>query len=128
MSSEDDRRAARHCLPGCDRLDGHDGRDAGACMGAGGGVLYPGPLDLEHRHPDIPVNVPARRVPGEPGVCEGAIGPLAQTGVFIYDMVPPKWPDDAVPWTPYRNRLPRASQCYSLPSGNKVHVKPGCRC
>jgi len=21
-----------HCLPGCDRLDGHDGRDPGACM------------------------------------------------------------------------------------------------
>ena len=24
-----------HCLPGCDRLDGHDGRDEGACMHAG---------------------------------------------------------------------------------------------
>lgn len=21
-----------HCQPGCDRLDGHDGRDPGACM------------------------------------------------------------------------------------------------
>ena len=28
-----------HCLPGCDRLDGHDGRDIGACM-RGGAVLY----------------------------------------------------------------------------------------
>lgn len=24
--------ARPHCLPGCERLDGHDGRDAGACM------------------------------------------------------------------------------------------------
>ena len=28
-----------HCLPGCDRLDGHDGRDDGACMGPGGVIL-----------------------------------------------------------------------------------------
>lgn len=47
------------CLPGCDRLDGHDGRDAGACM-KDGEVLTPGPLDLVHRHPDIPVHVPKR--------------------------------------------------------------------
>lgn len=48
-----------YCLPGCDRLDGHDGRDAGACMTAGE-VLTPGPLDLVHRHPDIPVVIPMR--------------------------------------------------------------------
>jgi hypothetical protein len=48
-----------YCLPGCDRLDGHDGRDAGACM-RDGKVLEPGPLDLVHRHPRIPVNVPIR--------------------------------------------------------------------
>jgi hypothetical protein len=29
-----------HCLPGCDRIDGHDGRDPGACMGPGG-ILWP---------------------------------------------------------------------------------------
>ena len=52
-----------HCLPGCDRLDGHDGRDAGACM-AGGTVLVPGPLDLVHRHPDIPVYTPQRAAAG----------------------------------------------------------------
>ena len=34
-----------HCLPGCDRLDGHDGRDPGACMS--GGI----PLDTpKHDH------------------------------------------------------------------------------
>lgn len=49
-----------YCLPGCNRLDGHDGRDAGACMGEGGEVLKPGPLDLVHRHPDIPVAIPLR--------------------------------------------------------------------
>lgn len=49
-----------HCLPGCKRLDGHDGREAGACAGEGGKVLKPGPLDLVHRHPDIPVHVPQR--------------------------------------------------------------------
>ena len=48
-----------YCLPGCERIDGHDGRDAGACM-AGGTVLVPGPLDLMHRHPDIPVHTPVR--------------------------------------------------------------------
>ncbi len=31
-----------NCLPGCKRLDGHDGRDEGACMGDEG-VLNPGP-------------------------------------------------------------------------------------
>jgi len=31
-----------HCLPGCNRLDGHDGHDTGACM-MDGRVLYPGP-------------------------------------------------------------------------------------
>jgi len=35
------RALVRHCLPDCDRLDGHDGRDAGGCM-AGGAVLPPG--------------------------------------------------------------------------------------
>jgi hypothetical protein len=28
-----------YCLPGCDRLDGHDGRDPGACM-QGGAPLH----------------------------------------------------------------------------------------
>ncbi len=37
-----------HCLPGCDRLDGHDGRDAGACM-RGGAVLNV-PLTRENRY------------------------------------------------------------------------------
>ena len=39
MSSEEWKPARPHCLPGCDRLDGHDGRDDGACMGPGGVVL-----------------------------------------------------------------------------------------
>lgn len=50
------------CLPECDRLDGHDGRDPGACM-KGAAELTPGPLDLVHRHPDIPVHVAMRRKP-----------------------------------------------------------------
>lgn len=50
----------QNCLPGCNRLDGHDGRDPGACM-ENGCVLVPGPLDLVHRHPDIPVAVPVRQ-------------------------------------------------------------------
>ena len=87
----DEVRAARHCLPGCDRLDGHDGRDPGACMANG-------------------------------------LGPLRETGILIYDMDLPTWPDDTVTWTPMRDRIPRASKCYTLPSGNRVHVKPGCRC
>lgn len=85
-----------HCLPGCNRLDGHDGRDPGACMGADGEVLKPGPLDLEHRHPDIPVAVPLRN-----------------EGIQVYDMVLPRWPD-LPPWAPFRDRLPRASKCYRL--------------
>lgn len=32
--------AREHCLPGCDRLDGHDGRDREACM-RGGVVMLP---------------------------------------------------------------------------------------
>jgi len=101
-----------HCLPGCNRLDGHDGRDPGACMGEGG-VLKPGPLDLVHRHPDIPVAIPLRN---------------EHSGVLVYDMVLPKWPEAAEYWTPFRDRIPRAAKCYPLPSGNMVHVKPDCRC
>ena len=49
--------------------------------------------------------------------------------VRTYDMVLPAWrPYDVHPWTPMRNVIPRASKCYSLPSGARVHVKPGCRC
>lgn len=35
VTEDDRRRQGRHCLPGCERLDGHDGRDPGACMRAG---------------------------------------------------------------------------------------------
>jgi hypothetical protein len=31
--------ARPHCLPGCGRLDGHDGRDPGACMKDGAELL-----------------------------------------------------------------------------------------
>lgn len=31
-------------------------------------------------------------------------------------------------FVPMRNIVPRASKCYRLASGAKVHVKPGCRC
>ena len=34
-------RPRQHCLPGCNRVDGHDGRDEGACM-RDGAVLKPG--------------------------------------------------------------------------------------
>ena len=30
-----------HCLPGCERIDGHDGRDPGACMGPWSTPLWP---------------------------------------------------------------------------------------
>lgn len=76
----------------------------------GGGVLKPGPLDLVHRHPDIAVNVPLRN-----------------TGVRVYDAKPLRWPDSMFVRTPMRNAFRRAD-CYTLPSGNMVHVKPGCRC
>jgi hypothetical protein len=37
------REAGRsYCLPGSDRLDGHDGRDPGACMRAGTVLSPPG--------------------------------------------------------------------------------------
>jgi hypothetical protein len=98
-----------YCLPGCRWLDGHDGREPGTCMGEGG-VLKPGPLDLVHRHPDIPVNVPVRN-----------------TGIAMYDAVLPKWPRGEL-WTPFRDRIPRAAGCYRMASGAMVHVKPDCRC
>lgn len=51
-----------------------------------------------------------------------------QRGVLVYDMVLPTWPDGVYEWTPMRNVFRGGSRCYSLPSGNMVHVKPGCRC
>lgn len=61
-----------------------------------------------------PVNVPLRN---------------RDAGVLVYDMVLPKWPE--IPedyWTPFRDRIPRASKCYQMASGAMVHVKPECRC
>jgi len=49
--------------------------------------------------------------------------------VLTYDMVLPPWrPYDVHPWTPMRNVIQQRSKCYTLPSGARVHVKPGCRC
>ena len=113
-----------YCLPGCNRLDGHDGTNVGACM-SGGRVLYPGPLDLEHRPPDAPAPAPA------------------PPGLFAYDLAPgcehpplspgESWTCPACGWvwigqTPLRNLIPRARSCYRLASGAMVHVKPDCRC
>jgi hypothetical protein len=83
----EDLRTQRHCLPGCNRLDGHDGREASACMGEGGVVLTPGPLDLVHRHPDIPVAVPVRR----------------EVGIIAYDLEPPSQPPPPAEFTPLRH-------------------------
>lgn len=77
-----------YCLPGCDRFDGHDGRDAGACMGPGGEVLKPGPLDLVHRHPDIPVHVPVRGV----WTYDGPLGFPPDT-LVVFDATPEPIPD-----------------------------------
>ncbi len=65
-----DNPACPYCLPGCDRLDGHDGRDPGACMGGGAVLLAVSP------------------VPGEPGVYVSDSFP-ARAGVVAYDLVPP---------------------------------------
>lgn len=68
MSSEEEQPPARPwCLPGCERIDGHDGRDSGACTGEGGVVLTPGPLDLVHRHPGYP----GQRAGTEPAALAG---------------------------------------------------------
>jgi hypothetical protein len=99
-----------NCLPGCDRGDGHD---AGACM-AGRAVLVPGPLDLVHRHPDIPVPVPVRNVIG--AVLARSVAGLPR---------PPGW---SAFLQPGRAPLDRPRECYRLPSGAPVHVRPGCRC
>jgi len=49
--------------------------------------------------------------------------------VMTYDVVLPEWRGPSAEyWTPFRDRLPRASKCYSLASGAMVHVKPECRC
>jgi len=109
MSSGELARGAL-CLDGCDRIDIHAG---GTCK-RDGQPLTPGPLDLIHQHPDIPVFTPVRN-----------------TGILLYDLVLPKWPEDVEWWTPFRNVFPRwhsGKVCYPLPSGNMVHVKPGCRC
>lgn len=47
-------------------------------------------------------------------------------GVVTYDMVLPKWPQGEL-WTPFRNRIPRATSCYRISAG-MVHVQPSCRC
>lgn len=53
--------------------------------------------------------------------------PLRNTGIAVFDAVLPKWPRGEL-WTPFRDRLPRATSCYQTASGAMVHVKPECRC
>lgn len=62
-----------------------------------------------------PVNVPLRN---------------RDAGILVYDMVlPPPWPEPGAEyWTPFRDRIPRATKCYRLAGGSMVHVRPGCRC
>jgi hypothetical protein len=43
--------ARPHCLPGCERLDGHDGRDPGACM-KDGAELAPEQVTIPRWHLD----------------------------------------------------------------------------
>lgn len=53
----------------------------------------------------------------------------AAAGVIGFPVLP-CWPD-GTPWAPFRNVFPRwrsGKACYPLPSGNMVHIKPGCRC
>ena len=62
---------------------------------------------------------PRQRVP------EGAEPELIRS---IYDAVTPIWPKRAT-WTPMWDTCGSPGKaCYTLPSGNMVHVKPGCRC
>lgn len=59
----------------------------------------------------------------------GLLSVLGDGDVVGYDGGPVGWPDP--PWTPLRNVFPRwhsGKVCYPLPSGNMVHIKPGCRC
>lgn len=54
--------------------------------------------------------------------------PVRNAGVLAYDMVLPKWPEPSDTWTPFRDRIPRASRCYRADAGFMVHVMPDCRC
>lgn len=101
-----------YCLPGCNRHGPHDGREAGECT-RDGEMLKPGPLDLVHRHPDVPVNVPVRN-----------------KGIEVFDMVLPESYTGPF-WAPFRDgglTSPLPAKCYRMASGAMVHVKPECRC
>jgi hypothetical protein len=89
-------------LPGCDRTGEHDGREAGACRRQDA-ALVPGPLDLIHRHPDIPVNVPVRNVLGVP---VGDMPASGVTGIVGYDLEMPGFRHP--PLTPVRTPYPAA--------------------
>jgi hypothetical protein len=71
---------------------------------------------------------------------------MSEYGLFAYDLAPgcqypplsvgESWTCPDCGWvrigqTPLQNVFPRwhsGNVCYTLPSGNRVHVKPGCRC
>jgi hypothetical protein len=133
-----------HCLPGCDRLDGHDGRDFGVCMRDGhalcrycGGPLSTGshyrehgrmyengpvedkscggPLDLTHRHPDIPVNVPVRKRYTIEDAAEAMLAAALAPRYSPYFGTRPPPP-------------PLPSRCYQCEYGFTVHIRGACRC
>ena len=57
---------------------------------------------------------------------DGPLG-LPPDTVVVYGGVP--FPEVTTPpWTPFRDRIPRATKCYRMASGAMVHVKPDCRC
>lgn len=108
-----------NCACGCGGCTGCGCPDGCACgrVTKDDAPLVPGPLDLLHRHPDIPVPVPVRNV----------IGAVLSRAVRDQAALLSERPAYS-PWSGSRNPPPHPSACYRADAGFTVHVTPGCRC
>jgi hypothetical protein len=100
------------CLPGCDRLGHVPGQHTGSCTRRGS-VLLPGPLDLVHQHPDIPVHTPVRDTVG--AVLAQAM--RDELGIIAYDLQPPDPADlpRTPAYSPFRRHMERQPQSRYTP-------------
>ena len=129
-----------HCLPGCDRIDGHDGRDFGACMRDGHALCTycGGPLSTGGHY-----RVHGRMHEGGPHVNASCGGPVpwavniperskrytiadaadAMLAAALAPRYSPYFGTHPEPWPP-----PLPSRCYQSEYGFMVHIRGACRC
>jgi hypothetical protein len=118
-----------YCIPGCDRLDGHDGHDFGACMRNGKALCRycSAPLSIGHHY-----RIHGRMYKDGP-VVNDSCGLTPSGRYTIEDAANAMLAfANATRYSPYFGSRPPApplpSRCYQSEYGFTVHVRGACHC